>query len=98
GGDPARRPTLTIEEVLREEVGRLTAILVRMLGDFELAEDLVHDAVLAALERWPVEGVPDNPAAWLMTTARRRAIDHWRREERYQQKLSLLVRDRKSVV
>jgi RNA polymerase sigma-70 factor (ECF subfamily) len=82
----------TLTRVIREEVGRLTAILVRLLGDFDLAEDMVHDAVLAALERWPRDGVPTNPTAWLMTTARRRAIDHWRREERYQQKLALLVR------
>jgi RNA polymerase sigma-70 factor (ECF subfamily) len=82
----------TLTRVIREEVGRLTAILVRLLGDFDLAEDMVHDAVLAALERWPRDGVPSDPAAWLMTTARHRAIDHWRREERYQRKLALLVR------
>ena len=81
-----------LTRVVREEVGRLTAILVRLLGDFDLAEDLVQDAVLAALERWPKDGVPDNPAGWLMTAARHRAIDHWRREERYQQKLALLER------
>jgi RNA polymerase sigma-70 factor (ECF subfamily) len=81
-----------LTRVLRDEVGRLTAILVRLLGDFDLAEDLVNDALVAALERWPAEGVPANPAGWLMTTARHRAIDHWRREERYQQKLAQLVR------
>jgi RNA polymerase sigma factor (sigma-70 family) len=89
-------PRITVESaltrVLREEAGLLTVSLVRLLGDFELAEDLVHDAVLVALERWPRDGVPSNPAAWLMTTARRRAIDHWRREERYHEKLALLVR------
>ena len=79
--------------VVRDEAGRLTAALVRLLGDFALAEDLVQDAVVAALRRWPEAGVPDDPAAWLLATARRRAIDHWRRQRRYEQKLALLVRD-----
>lgn len=79
--------------VVRNEAGRLTAALVRLLGDFALAEDLVQDAVVAALEHWPAEGVPADPAAWLLATARRRAIDHWRRQRRYEEKLALLVRD-----
>lgn len=79
--------------VVRNEAGRLTAALVRLLGDFALAEDLVQDAVVAALEHWPSEGVPADPAAWLLATARRRAIDHWRRQRRYEEKLALLVRD-----
>jgi RNA polymerase sigma factor (sigma-70 family) len=78
---------------VRDEAGRLTAALVRLLGDFALAEDLVQDAVVAALEHWPRDGVPDDPAAWLLAAARRRAIDHWRRQRRYEQKLALLVRD-----
>jgi RNA polymerase sigma factor (sigma-70 family) len=79
--------------VVRDEAGRLTAALVRLLGDFALAEDLVQDAVVAALRRWPESGVPEDPAAWLLATARRRAIDHWRRQRRYEEKLALLVRD-----
>jgi RNA polymerase sigma-70 factor (ECF subfamily) len=79
--------------VVRDEAGRLTAALVRLLGDFALAEDLVQDAVLVALRRWPETGVPADPAAWLLATARRRAIDHWRRQRRYEEKLTLLVRD-----
>lgn len=79
--------------VVRNEAGRLTAALVRLLGDFSLAEDLVQDAVVAALEHWPAEGVPADPAAWLLATARRRAIDHWRRQRRYEEKLALLVRN-----
>jgi RNA polymerase sigma-70 factor (ECF subfamily) len=79
--------------VVRDEAGRLTAALVRLLGDFALAEDLVQDAVLIALRRWPETGVPADPAAWLLATARRRAIDHWRRQRRYEEKLALLVRD-----
>jgi RNA polymerase sigma factor (sigma-70 family) len=79
--------------VVRDEAGRLTAALVRLLGDFALAEDLVQDAVVVALRRWPETGVPDDPAGWLLATARRRAIDHWRRQRRYEEKLALLVRD-----
>jgi RNA polymerase sigma factor (sigma-70 family) len=79
--------------VVRDEAGRLTAALVRLLGDFALAEDVVQDAILVALRKWPETGVPDDPAAWLLATARRRAIDHWRRQRRYEEKLALLVRD-----
>jgi RNA polymerase sigma factor (sigma-70 family) len=79
--------------VVRDEAGRLTAALVRLLGDFALAEDLVQDAVVVALRRWPETGVPEDPAGWLLATARRRAIDHWRRQRRYEEKLALLVRE-----
>ena len=79
--------------VVRDEAGRLTAALVRLLGDFALAEDLVQDAIVAALEHWPADGLPTDPAAWLLATARRRAIDHWRRQRRYEEKLALVVRD-----
>jgi RNA polymerase sigma factor (sigma-70 family) len=78
--------------VFREEAGRLTGALLRILGDFDLAEEVVQDSIVAALERWPVQGVPENPGAWLMTTARRRAIDILRRDQRYQQKIALLER------
>ena len=77
----------------REEHGRLTAALVRSLGDWDLAEELVQDALVAALEHWPREGIPDNPGAWLMTTARRKGIDRLRRESRYRDKLALLQED-----
>ena len=76
--------------VFREEAGRLTAALVRSLGDFDLAEECVQDALVAALEHWPREGVPENPGAWLMTTARRKGIDRLRREKRYQEKVAEL--------
>jgi len=79
--------------VVRDEAGRLTAALVRLLGDFALAEDLVQDAIVVAIRRWPETGVPDDPAGWLLATARRRAIDHWRRQRRYEEKLALVVRD-----
>src|SRR5918999_1079568 len=79
-----------LEEIVREERGRLTAALVRILGDWELAEELVQDALVAALEHWPHEGVPRNPAAWLMTAARRRAVDLLRRDARYRDRLARL--------
>jgi RNA polymerase sigma factor (sigma-70 family) len=63
-----------------------------MLGDFDLAEEVVQDSLVAALEKWPVQGVPDKPGAWLMTTARRRAIDLLRRDHRYAEKIVLLER------
>ena len=65
-----------------------------MLGDFDLAEEVVQDSLVAALEKWPEQGIPDNPGAWLMTTARRRAIDILRRDKRYREKLALLERSR----
>jgi len=79
-----------VAAVFHEEAGRLTAALVRSLGDFDLAEECVQDALVAALEHWPREGVPDNPGAWLMTTARRKGIDRLRREKRYQEKVAEL--------
>jgi RNA polymerase sigma factor (sigma-70 family) len=76
--------------VFREEAGRITAWLARSLGDFSIAEDIVQDALLAALQQWSVEGIPDCPRAWLQTVARRRAIDRLRREVRYREKLASL--------
>ncbi len=88
----AREATDTaLAEVFREEAGRLTASLVRLLGDFDVAEELVQDAILIALQRWPVDGIPDRPGAWLLTAARRRAIDRLRRESVYREKLILLA-------
>src|SRR5260370_20495274 len=63
-----------------------------MLGDFDLAEEVVQDSIVAALEKWPAQGIPDNPGAWLMTTAKRRAIDILRRSHRHQEKVALLER------
>jgi RNA polymerase sigma factor (sigma-70 family) len=68
-----------IEAVWRIEAARLIAGLVRMLRDVGLAEEMAQDALVAALEQWPIDGVPDNPGAWLMATAKRRAIDRLRR-------------------
>ena len=80
-----------LERVFREEAGRLTASLVRLLGDFDLAEELVADALVEALERWPRDGVPERPAAWLLTTARRKGLDRLRREAVYRTKLELVA-------
>jgi RNA polymerase sigma factor (sigma-70 family) len=79
-----------LARVVRDHTSRLAASLVSLLGDFAAAEDLVSDAVLTALERWPVEGVPERPDAWLFTVARRRGLDIRRRQERYRDKLAQL--------
>ncbi len=76
----------TIEAVWRIESAKLIASLARMAGDVGLAEDLAQDALVAALEKWPAAGVPDNPAAWLMAAARHRYIDLYRRQKLFQQK------------
>ncbi|HEY6030117.1 MAG TPA: sigma-70 family RNA polymerase sigma factor, partial [Gaiellaceae bacterium] len=87
GRDGRRR---IVEQVFREEHGRVLASLIRVLGDFELAEDAVQDAYAVAVERWPREGTPRNPAAWIVTTARNRAIDRIRRERTLARKLEQL--------
>jgi RNA polymerase sigma-70 factor, ECF subfamily len=69
-----------LAEMLRIEGGRVLATLIRFTGDIDVAEEAVHDAVVIALERWERDGIPDNPAAWITTVARRRALDHVRRE------------------
>ena len=75
--DPAQAVLAT---TFRDEAGRIVATLTRLLGDIDLAEDAVQEALAAALERWPRDGVPDRPGAWLMTAARNKALDHLRRE------------------
>ena len=75
-----------IDAVWRIESARLIAGIARIVGDIGVAEDLAQDALVAALERWPEAGVPDNPGAWLMATAKHRAIDHFRRNKRLVQK------------
>src|SRR6476619_5106703 len=87
GHDLAR----TIDAVWRMESARVIGGLTRMLRDVELAEELAQDALVAALEQWPAAGVPDNPGAWLMATAKHRAIDHVRRNQRYDRKLKTIA-------
>src|SRR5688572_19161172 len=83
----------TIEAVWRIESARLIAGLARMVRDVGLAEELAQDALVAALERWPESGVPDNPGAWLMATAKHRAIDRLRRSKLLQRKHEELARE-----
>jgi RNA polymerase sigma-70 factor, ECF subfamily len=80
----------SVEAVFREERGRLLAMLVRQFGDLDLAEDAAADAIEAALERWPVDGVPAIPLAWLLTTARRKAVDRLRRDRAYAARLAIM--------
>ncbi len=82
-----------LDAVLREERGRLTAALVRILGDWDAAEELVQDAAVSALEHWPSDGIPENPGAWLMTAARRRGVDRLRRRARYRERMAQLTRE-----
>ena len=88
--DAARR---AVEAVWRIESGRLIAGLARVTRDIGLAEELGQDALVAALEEWPHTGIPPNPAGWLMTTAKNRAIDAHRRREMHRRKLEVLGRD-----
>jgi RNA polymerase sigma-70 factor (ECF subfamily) len=81
-----------LERIVREHAGRLATALMRLTGDFALAEDLVQDAILAALQRWPVDGVPDRPDAWLFTVARNRGLDALRRQSNHRRKLAGLRR------
>src|SRR6266480_4208662 len=78
---PPQQAAEAIDAVWRIESARLIAGLARIVGDVGLAEDLAQDALVAALEQWPESGVPDNPGAWLMATAKHRAIDHLRRRK-----------------
>ena len=82
-----------IEAVWRIEAPRLIAGLARITGDVGAAEELAQDALVIALEQWPVRGIPDGPGAWLMATAKHRAIDLVRRRVRYDQKLQEIGRD-----
>src|SRR6185437_12965574 len=86
-GERGRRAA---EAAWRIEWPRLVAGLTRMVGDIDAAEDLAQDALLAALEQWPRDGVPPNPGAWLMLTAKHGAIDRHRRDATFRRKLSVL--------
>jgi RNA polymerase sigma-70 factor (ECF subfamily) len=79
-----------VERAFREEAGKVRAALIAALRDFELAEDAMQEAFATALERWPREGTPDRPGAWILTVARRKAIDRLRREATLKRKAALL--------
>jgi RNA polymerase sigma factor (sigma-70 family) len=89
----ARETHRAIEAVWRIESARLIAGLARMTHDVAAAEDLAHDALVAALEQWPESGVPDNPGAWLMAVAKRRAVDQFRLQQRFERKVAQIGHD-----
>jgi RNA polymerase sigma-70 factor (ECF subfamily) len=82
--DAAERVRETVDAIYRSDSRRILATLIRLLGDFDLAEDALHDAFTAAMKRWPQEGVPANPTAWLVSTGRFKAIDALRRSARFE--------------
>src|ERR1700682_3753809 len=82
-----------IEKTFRDEAGRALATLIRLVGDFDLAEDVLQEAFTVALERWPVETVPSNPRAWLVNVARNKAIDRIRRQIAFRSKQTELAHE-----
>src|SRR5258707_11514949 len=75
---------MDFEKLHREESGRILSTLIGLLGDFDLAEEMLQEAYATALQKWPSEGVPANPRAWLISTARHKAIDRLRRGQRFE--------------
>src|SRR6266511_4107568 len=92
GEDAAERIRELVDAVYRSDSRRVLATLIRLLGDFDLAEEALHDAFTAAVERWPRDGVPANPRAWLVSTGRFKAIDGMRRRARFDGSLAELAR------
>ena len=82
-----------IESIFRDEAGRALATLIRLVGDFDLAEDALQDAFAAALERWPTAGLPDNPRAWLVNVGRNKAVDRFRRTIAFRSRQDELTRE-----
>src|ERR1700756_3681149 len=80
-----------VESVYRSDWGRVVATLIRLIGDFDLAEESAQEAFAAAVDQWPVSGVPEFPRAWIIQTARHKAIDRIRRQGRFQEKLESYV-------
>jgi RNA polymerase sigma-70 factor (ECF subfamily) len=78
---------VTVDAVYRSDWGRIVATLIRQFGDFELAEDVAQDAFTAAIHQWPTEGIPESPRAWIIQTAKHKAIDRLRRQVRLQEKI-----------
>ena len=83
---------MDFDKLHREESGRILSTLIRLLGDFDLAEEMLQEAYATALQKWPVDGVPANPRAWLVSTARNKAIDRLRRERRFDAKRDEIAR------
>jgi RNA polymerase sigma-70 factor (ECF subfamily) len=83
---------MDMEKLHREESGRMLSTLIGLLGDFDLAEEMLQEAYTTALQKWPADGVPANPRAWLISTARNRAIDRLRRDRRFDTKREEIAR------
>jgi RNA polymerase sigma-70 factor, ECF subfamily len=83
---------MDFEKFHREESGRILSTLIRLLGDFDLAEEMLQEAYAVALQKWPSEGTPANPRSWLISTARHKAIDRLRREQRFEQKAEQIAK------
>ncbi|WDT69238.1 MAG: sigma factor [Candidatus Manganitrophus sp.] len=92
GQDAAEKMREVVDGVYRTDSRRVLATLIRLLGDFDLAEEAMHDAFAAAVEQWRQEGVPKNPAAWLISTGRFKAIDGMRRRARFDKSLGEIAR------
>src|SRR5579872_2313145 len=90
-GAMARDVPEAIESVYRTDWGRIVATLIKQLGDFDLAEECAQEAFAAAVDQWTASGIPDTPAAWLLQTARHKAIDRIRRHRLYSAKLEALL-------
>jgi RNA polymerase sigma-70 factor, ECF subfamily len=90
-------PASVLERVFRQESGRITAALIRISGSFDLAEEAMQEAFAAALTHWPARGIPDNPAAWITTTAHRKLIDHVRRAQTWRDKEDSLLYETETV-
>ena len=84
---------IEIEKIFRDEAGRALATLIRLVGDFDLAEDSLQDAFAVALERWPASGLPSNPRAWLVNVGRNKAIDRVRRNVSFRSKQQQLTHE-----
>jgi RNA polymerase sigma-70 factor, ECF subfamily len=84
---------MDFEKLHREESGRILATLIRLLGDFDLAEEMLQEAYAVALQKWPLEGTPANPRSWLISTARHKAIDRLRRDQRFERKAEEIAKN-----
>src|SRR5512135_2813781 len=91
------RARQTVDAVYRSESRRVLATLIRLLGDFDIAEEALHDAFAAAVEQWPVEGTPANPRAWLVSTGRFKAIDRLRRRSKWDVSLEDAVEQAEAI-
>jgi RNA polymerase sigma-70 factor (ECF subfamily) len=88
---------MDFEKLHREESGRMLSTLIRLLGDFDLAEEMLQEAYATAIQKWPAQGVPTNPSAWLVSTARNKAIDRLRRDRRFDAKREVIARSAETI-